>query len=291
MTERRPNEGHTEVVRRILRESCFYSILGVNKSATEADLKRAYKRIVLEVHPDKNTDPKATEAFKKLSAAYSTLSDPDKKRVYDHTGGDTSNMYSANPQQGTRGGGGTYYYEGDVDPDEIFRMFFGGFSPFGAEFQRMNGGRNRREQHRHREDNAPADPKNKVLVLLIQFIPILLIFLSFSGSFFQSEPEYSFSRTNRYPAKRETQRLKVNYYVPNNFNKPRLELPKFESTIESDYIHLVQEKCQEERYYMMSLRQRMQYSYTQRMRDEYKRQLEEYQAHWCERLQDLTALA
>lgn len=290
MTERKANEGHTEVVRRILRETCFYGILGVSRSATEVDLKRAYKRIVLEVHPDKNTDPRATEAFKKLSAAYSTLSDPDKKRMYDNSGGDTSNMYSANPQQGMRGGGGTYYYEGEVDPDEIFRMFFGGFSPFGAEFQRQHQ-RNRRQQHRHQDDNAPADPRNKVLVLLIQFIPILLIFLSFSGSFFQSEPEYSFSKTRTYPMQRATQRLKVNYYVPGNFNKPRAELPKFESTIEADYMHLVQEKCQEERYYMMSLRQRMQYSYTQRMRDEYKRQLEQYQATWCERLQDLTSLA
>lgn len=79
----------------------------------------------------------------------------------------------------------TSYYEGDVDPDEIFRMFFGGFSPFGAEFQRMNG-RNRREHYRQREEQGQQDPRNKMLVLLIQFIPILLIFLSFSGSLFQS---------------------------------------------------------------------------------------------------------
>lgn len=70
-------------------------------------------QIVLEVHPDKNPDPRATDAFKKvgfcltqLSAAYTCLSDPDKKRRYDATGGDPSNMYSSNPQQATRGGFG-----------------------------------------------------------------------------------------------------------------------------------------------------------------------------------------
>lgn len=75
MTERRPTEGHSDVVRRILRESCFYSILGITKSAGDAELKRAYKKvpskltqIVLEVHPDKNPDPRATEAFKKVSS-------------------------------------------------------------------------------------------------------------------------------------------------------------------------------------------------------------------------------
>ena len=91
--------------------------------------------------------------------------------------------------------------------------------------------------------------------------------------------------------------MKIQYFVPSSFNKPRQELLKvvsghqFENGVEADYIQLAQEKCQEEKYYIMSLRQRMQYSYTQRMRDEYKRQLEQFQATWCERLQDLTSLA
>ena len=58
-------------------------MLGVEKKATEADLKKAYKKKALKLHPDKNNAPQADEAFKKINAAMACLSDPDKRRVYD----------------------------------------------------------------------------------------------------------------------------------------------------------------------------------------------------------------
>ncbi len=61
-------------------------MLGVEKSASENDLKKAYKRRAMKVHPDKNSAPKATDAFKKVNAAMACLTDADKRRVYDQVG-------------------------------------------------------------------------------------------------------------------------------------------------------------------------------------------------------------
>lgn len=58
-------------------------MLGVEKNCSENDIKKAYKRRAMKVHPDKNPYPKATDAFKKVSSAIACLSDADKRRVYD----------------------------------------------------------------------------------------------------------------------------------------------------------------------------------------------------------------
>ena len=62
----------------------YYQILGVSYSASAADIKRAYRRLAVSYHPDKNPDPKAHALFKDINAAYDVLSDPVKKSVYDH---------------------------------------------------------------------------------------------------------------------------------------------------------------------------------------------------------------
>lgn len=58
-------------------------MLGVEKNCTENDLKKAFKRKAIKVHPDKNPAPQSTDAFKKINAAMACLSDPVKRRTYD----------------------------------------------------------------------------------------------------------------------------------------------------------------------------------------------------------------
>ena len=96
--------------------SDYYSILGVEQSATPEQLKKAYRKKALQYHPDKNPDDKeAEEKFKEVSEAYEVLNDAQKRQLYDQLGHDA---YTRR-QQG--GGGGAH-----VDPFDIFSQVFGG---------------------------------------------------------------------------------------------------------------------------------------------------------------------
>jgi molecular chaperone DnaJ len=96
----------------------YYQILGVDKDATEDQIKKAYRKLAVQYHPDKNNgDKKSEEKFKELSEAYDTLGNPDKKRNYDTYGS------SAGPSGGNPFGGGGFNME------DIFSQFgdmFGG---------------------------------------------------------------------------------------------------------------------------------------------------------------------
>ncbi|CDJ56958.1 DnaJ domain-containing protein, putative [Eimeria maxima] len=88
----------------VLRESCYYKVLGVANDATEEVIKKAYRRLALMLHPDKNKAPKAEDAFKKVNKVSATLLDPHKRRAYD-VGGPQAAAAAAGQQNsdGTRG--------------------------------------------------------------------------------------------------------------------------------------------------------------------------------------------
>ena len=97
----------------------YYKILGLEKNASDADIKKAYRKLAVKYHPDKNpNNNEAEEKFKEINEAYSVLSDKEKKQQYDRFG-----------KQGVGGNGGPSM--GNVNPHDIFNMFFsGGNSPF-----------------------------------------------------------------------------------------------------------------------------------------------------------------
>jgi len=91
-------------------ETEYYDLLGLTPSSTQDDIKRAYRRLAIKHHPDKNLhDPTASERFKKISIAYQTLSDPELRRRYNELGA----------KAGTSEGG-------YVDPEQVFSALFGG---------------------------------------------------------------------------------------------------------------------------------------------------------------------
>jgi len=90
----------------------YYNILGVDKTADSETIKKAYKKLALKWHPDKNREPGADEMFKTINEAYAVLSDSDKRQTYDNFGKDGLNKH---------GMGGMHF-----DPMHMFNQMFGG---------------------------------------------------------------------------------------------------------------------------------------------------------------------
>ena len=119
----------------------YYEVLGVEKSASEAEIKKAYRKLAIQYHPDKNPgDKEAEEKFKEAAEAYSVLSDKDKRARYDQFG---------HAGMGGAAGGGFSDF-GDFDLNDIFSSVFGhGFSGFGG-FGGFGGGGGRASQRKFR---------------------------------------------------------------------------------------------------------------------------------------------
>lgn len=103
----------------------YYDTLGVNKTATEAEIKSAFRKKAKEYHPDVNKDPGAEEKFKEIGEAYSILSDESKRKQYDQFGSAAFDNSSGGFSGGFGGGFGGFDFE-DLDLGSIFEQFMGG---------------------------------------------------------------------------------------------------------------------------------------------------------------------
>ncbi|EGB06143.1 hypothetical protein AURANDRAFT_29566, partial [Aureococcus anophagefferens] len=118
----------------------YYKVLGVHRSADDSQLKKAYRKLAIKYHPDKNPDDKrAEEYFKAVAEAYDVLSDPQKRAGYDRFGKDGAKAAEQGQDMGGMGQGFGGFPGGSRGPQmdgrraqEVFSMFFGGDDPFAS---------------------------------------------------------------------------------------------------------------------------------------------------------------
>ncbi|KAL6254216.1 hypothetical protein P5V15_014836 [Pogonomyrmex californicus] len=135
----------------------YYKVLEIQRNSSSVDIKKAYRKLALKWHPDKNPDnlEEANKRFKEISEAYEVLSDEKKRRVYDQYGKEGLQMPGGKRRHGDDFDShfGTFVFR---DPEEVFREFFDGI-PFEDLFAGFHGGGSRRGaggRHGHSTNNS-----------------------------------------------------------------------------------------------------------------------------------------
>ncbi|XP_053967444.1 dnaJ homolog subfamily B member 12 [Anastrepha ludens] len=244
-----------DLVKRINKCKSFYQVLQVTRDATDSEIKRAYKRLALQLHPDKNQAPGAAEAFKTLGNAVAVLTDERRRKDYDASGANTltahgrsSNLnanhqhqpFAGNYYHSNGGGGFEANFGEDITAEELFNIFFGNYPPHARDPQRRpyQAANQRQPQERNQQ---PSLAFGLILVLIL---------ISMFSSFFTSDPVYSLAQSSKYPILRETQHLSVPYYVKSNFEADyQGSLGRLENSVEEDFIYTMKQNCYRERSY------------------------------------------
>ncbi|MES1907824.1 MAG: hypothetical protein MHM6MM_000865 [Cercozoa sp. M6MM] len=239
--------------REVLRARNFYGVLGVDRSATSAEITRAYRKRAMKFHPDKNPRRAelASEVFKKVTSAYSCLSDAEKRRFYDATG-------SESPQQhGMRQRQHAHMHMHHADVDDLFRAFFG---HQGGPFMYTRRAGPFQRQHFFRQQRPRAQPEERPwTTLLLQFLPLIVLLLSqvftagvFSSSnaaaehsdLFRLKRERGFSRRQQSQLHRDEA-----YFVPRDFLHVVRDAnmrQQIDSLVHRAYLNKYASECHEE---------------------------------------------
>jgi len=225
----------------------YYELFGISKDASEAELKKAYRKLALKFHPDKNSAPGADEAFKVIGHAFAVLNDPDKRRQYDQFGPDMDKI-PQRPSASSGFGRQTYYYENEMTPEEIFRMMFGDFSF--AEVPRNQHFFYQRQPRYAQRQQQEESGRNSILYTFLQILPLLLLILISLPSFTSSKyPGYSFSPSRQYTQEAKTYQHNVPYYYnPADYTfTDTKQFKKFEDSIEEEFFSNLVRKCELEK--------------------------------------------
>jgi DnaJ family protein B protein 12 len=317
MNDRPYTDEQVQIVETVLKakdggSGAHYRVLGVGKDATDADLKKAYRKLALKLHPDKNSAPRADEAFKALGLAYATLSDTQKRTIYDRYGEEDPD------NRGGGGGmrpGGVHFQGQEVNPEEIFNMFFGGGMPgggihhfggpggfrvystgFGPGF--AFGGIPRRQQPQQQQQEQET---GGLFAQLIQLLPLLVIlfmsFFNFPGEtgtgHTGGNPYFSLTQTQSFTNPLKTRFTKVKdipYFVSDKFTRTYqrdpYQLRQVEQMVEKSYHRYLVNECRNQEQFKKKLENEA----TASVGDDKERrlkQVQEFSLSRCEELNDL----
>jgi hypothetical protein len=234
-------------VKRVKQCKDLYQVLGLDRAAGAEEVKKAYKKMAMKLHPDKNSAPGADEAFKELARAFSVLSDPQKKAAYDQFGDE-----SDGPQrQFTR-----RHYQEDFDPADIFAQVFGaGFMPQGGRVYTFGPGGFRPAGGAQQARGAQTDRQAQVSGLL-QLLPLLLLLFMSMVNFPQSSQPalFSLQKNGVHTEERKTfiQGVvpDIPYFVEASFRRDVArdyrKLQKIESEVQMLYFRYLDAACKQD---------------------------------------------
>eukprot|EP01041_Mallomonas_annulata_P006548 gene6548-13244_t len=253
----------------ILSKKSHYEVLSLTKRCTEDEVKKAYRKLALKFHPDKNSAPSAEGAFKAISTAVETLSDPQKRAAYDDVGHEAFSQ--------PNGGGGAEHFRrgggGEMSPEDVFNMFFtGGMGPGGrggggggfhmhfgpgGQMYRSRGGRTTSADDDQRQQQQ--QPNGRSWASFLQLLPMLILFLMSFSSMRSGggETVYSLVQQGRLlvPQFTSTPGVVENipYYVNDQFfmkyGRSSADLRRVEKAVENDFRETLARKCNGEREY------------------------------------------
>ncbi|XP_055933608.1 dnaJ homolog subfamily C member 18-like isoform X2 [Argiope bruennichi] len=235
------SEEQVLAVEQIRKCKDYYEILGVAKDAGESELRKQYKKLALQFHPDKNKAPGAVEAFKAIGNAFMVLSDPVKRKRYDTYGLEAMQTTESYPTQER------YYYTPsfeEMTAEELLNMFFRNegtaYVRRGHQWQRFHSAQG--HAHAYEQDTRST---------LMQALPLILIVsVSLLSSLFVADPAFSLTRSSKYYYERRTENLDIPYYVKENFLRNYGDsLERIERQVEDEYILTVRTSCFRERNY------------------------------------------
>lgn len=217
------------LIARIKATDDFYKVLGVERDADDAAIKKAYRKAALQLHPDKCQLGGAKEAFQKLSSAFGCLSNSDERAFYDRTGRERASG---------GGGGGRSHAESEEAAREMFKQFFG------ADF----------DIKAWEEGGMEIDWGLGRFTPPAALFPVLLcLFLwYFLGSTNpgRGEVQFRLSPQGQYQVLRESLQQKTPYYVDQYFEKAYTSRPtikKFEKEVDKQYVSHLMGSCRQER--------------------------------------------
>lgn len=222
-TEPKPEytQEHEQLSQNLLNKTDYYSILNIPKTASQDDIKKAYRKLVIKFHPDKNKAPSAEDAFRHLQKAYECLTDDSRKAYYDDTGADADMNYHMD--QG---------FSKEIFLAIIFN-FFGGsiFSP---------------DHYIHRKYNPEFVSGQQNFGIKVKIVPILIfIMLIWFSGFGPVEAEYSFVPSPNFSSGHVTENLKIPYFLAKTANNTDGHLKVLETKIEENYMSLLNKQCEQ----------------------------------------------
>eukprot|EP00124_Ichthyophonus_hoferi_P005785 Ihof_evm1s954 gene=Ihof_evmTU1s954 len=233
-----------EAVKELKRRGTnHYAILGLKSDANDAAIKKAYRKLALQFHPDKNKAPGAIEGFKLIGKAFKVLSDPTTRRTYDLQGDE-------GVERNNRNGGFPTDDFNAFTAEEMFQMFFSGIHPNDI----------KRSRDRSRKDKAGQShgqhPLNNNTTALINMVPMLLfLIVSMLSIWLEAPPAFNLTKTSEFPFARSTYSRGVPYYVrveKEEFDQsyPTVNhIRQLDDSVDRYYIGVLQDNCRREKHY------------------------------------------